>query len=237
MEFPSNAPTPELAALFPTRLPDPEQLVYDYVKAATEDGLASGIPALSFYADRARAAAEGRKVSVVRGWPAYPGVLPAIGVASGPETEDQQHEAEQGGFSGTVYATLADGSVGWADYYSEPIYSTVIVELIHENRDERDRLHNELRRILFPLRTTLLASDPQLKRVRVDAEKTEEDVGPPAAEAPFVMYISIFTVHVYYEMLEARLVGGDVVESVDPTPAVVPVDAVDVTVDPLSGYR
>src|SRR4051794_39123697 len=100
MEFPSNAPTPELAALFPTKPPDPEALVYEYVAAATADGLASGVPALSFYADRARSAAEGRKISVARGWPAYPGVVPAIGVASGPETEDQQHEAEQGGFAG-----------------------------------------------------------------------------------------------------------------------------------------
>lgn len=218
-EFPSNAPTPEIGALFPTKLPDPEQLVYDYVKAATADGLASGVPALSFYADRAQAASEGRKISVVRGWPAFPGQLPAIGVAAGPETEDQQHEAEAGGFAGTVYATVpSDQSTAWADYYAEPIYSTVIVELIHENRDERDRLHNELRRLLFPLRSTLLQADPQLRRVSVDAEKTEEQVGPPAAEAPFVMYISIFTVGVYYEMLEARTVGTGTVESIDPTP-------------------
>lgn len=219
--FPSNAPTPEIASLFPTRLPDPEQLVYDYVSRATADGLASGVPALSFYADRARSATEGRKISVVRGWPAYPGVLPAIGVASGPETEDQQHEAEQGGLAGTVYATVpSTGQTAWADYYTEPLYATVIVELIHENRDERDRLHNELRRILFPLRSTLLSNEPQLKKVTVDAEKTEEDVGPPAAEAPFVMYISIFTVHVYYEMLEARTIGTSTVQQVDWTPKV-----------------
>ena len=242
MEFPSNAPTPEIAALFPTRLPDPEQLVYDYVKAATADGLASGVPALSFYADRARAAAEGRKVSVVRGWPAFPGVIPAIGVAAGPETEDQQHEAEQGGFAGTVYATVpSTGATAWADYFVEPIYSTVIVELIHENRDERDRLHTELRRLLFPLRSTLLSADAQLRRIRVDAEKTEEEVGPPAAESPFVMFISIFTVHVYYEMLEARQVGVGVVESIDPTPTPIPpeqlLSGVDVVVVPSTGPR
>jgi hypothetical protein len=247
-EFPSNAPTPEVAAMFPTKLPDPEQLVYDYVAAATADGLASGVPALSFYADRGRSAAEGRKVSVVRGWPAYPGVLPAIGVAAGPETEDQQHESEQGGLAGTVYATVpSTGQLAWADYYAEPIYATVIVELIHENREERDRLHDELRRLLFPLRSTLLSQDPQLKRVRVDAEKTEETAGPPSDEAPLVVYISIFTVHVYYEMLEARKVGVDTVERVDPTPGTLPpppadgspwiVDGVEVVTVPPEGPR
>lgn len=206
LAFPSDAPSTELADLFPTILPDPEQLVYEYVVAAAANGLASGVPALTYYADRDR---EQPTIPVVRGWPAYPGSVPSIGVAAGPETEDQQHDGTDAGFAGTVvHRDEQDEIVGGADYFSQPLYTTVMVMLIHENRDERDRLHNELRRILFPLRSYLPAQDGQVRRVRVDAEKTEESGGPPIAEAPFVVYISLFTVHVYSEMLEARNVVG-----------------------------
>lgn len=202
--FPSNSTDPQLAQLAPTLLPDPEELVYEYVQQATAEGLPSGVPALSYYADRDR---EQPKVPVARGWPAYPGKVPAIGVAAGPETEDGQNESTQGGFAGRVQVEdPGDPGVplGVADYYSEPLYATVIVELIHENRDERDRLHNELRRLLFPLRSYLPGRDHLIRRVRVDAEKTEQTAGPPVVEAPLVVYVSVFTVHVYYEMLEAR---------------------------------
>lgn len=212
--FPPDTTDPALAAAFPTRLPDPEELVYEYVQSATQEGLRSGVPALSYYADRDR---DQPKVPVARGWPAYPGQVPAIGVAAGPETEDNQNEITQGGFVGRVSATDDDGEIiGFADYWAEPLYATVIVELIHENRDERDRLHNELRRLLFPLRTTLPARDLQIRRVRVDAEKTEQTAGPPVVEQPLVVYVSVFTVHVYYEMLEAREVipVGDTIRDI-----------------------
>jgi hypothetical protein len=94
--------------------------------------------------------------------------------------------------------------IGSADYFAEPLYVPVIVELIHENRDERDRLHNELRRLLFPLRRKLLGMDPLIRRVRVDSEKQDT----PMDEAPYVLYVSLFTVHVYFEMLEATNVTG-----------------------------
>src|SRR4051812_9773100 len=140
-DFPSPAPTPELGALFPTRLPDPEELVYEYVHRAAVEPVVSGIPALRFFATERP---DMPTIPVVRGWPAFPGKVPAIGVAAGPETEDQQHELTGGGFAGDVIARDAGGTVlGSASYYAEPLYSTVLVELIHENRDERDRLHNE----------------------------------------------------------------------------------------------
>lgn len=248
-EFASDAPTPELAALFPTVIPDVEGYVYQYVKAATAQGLASGVPALSFYADRARSAREGRVIDVVAGWPSYPGVVPAIGVALGTEGEDQQHETTQGGFAGTAYAYSdltfpADGSgltfaadgtgirplqgaevIGTADYYSEPLAATIMVLLIHENRDERDRLHDELRRVLFPLRRYLHRQDPQIKKVAIDAEKGEYASGPDVDLEPFVIYNSTFTVHVGYEMLEATNVGG--ADSV--------LGAIDVTVQQTDG--
>lgn len=208
LAFPSDAPTPELADLFPTILPEPERLVFEYVAAAAAAGVTSGLPALSYYADRDRVPQP--LIPVVRGWPAYPGKVPSIGVAAGPETEDQQHDSQEGGFAGSVTHVDPDTDliVGGADYYAEALYGTVLVVLIHENRDERDRLHHELRRILFPMRRDLLLQDPQVKRVRVDSERTEESGGPPVAEAPFVIYMSIFTVHVYYEMLEPRDVVG-----------------------------
>lgn len=215
-DFPSQAPTPELSEALVTRIPDPEQLVYEYVAQAAQQGLPSGVPALSFYADRARAQAEGRRIDVVRGWPAYPGVVPAIGIASGTEGEDQQHQVMQGGYAGEVLAYNDGGQViGAADYYSEPLYVPVIVQLIHENRDERDRLHEELRRVLFPIRSTLPRTDPQVKRVTLDGTKDEVSEGPPVVQAPFTVYISIFTVHVYCEMLEPRnIVAGSLGEPI-----------------------
>jgi hypothetical protein len=47
------------------------------------------------------------------------------------------------------------------------------VQLIHENRDERDRLHNELRRVLAPLKRRLPARDPQIHRTKVSSEKQD----------------------------------------------------------------
>lgn len=225
-QFPSFAPTADLAAAFPTVIPDVEQLVYEYVVAASAYGLETGVPALSFYSDRERSAREGRTIDVVRGWPAYPGVVPAIGVAAGPEGEDQQHELPGGGFVGDVYAHgwhfpedgsgialpdeggLATEIVGSATYFAEPLASTVMVELIHENRDERDRLHNELRRVLFPMRRWMPMRDHQVRKVAIDAEKSDQTIGPPESEQPFDMYVSLFTVHVLYEMLEATDVRG-----------------------------
>lgn len=231
-----------LGALFPTKIPDPERYVYDYVREAVSNGGISfpddlGVPLLlptdfdltaplSLYSNREDA----REIPVVRGWPAYPGEIPAIGVALGTESEDDQNEVESGGFAGTVVARDENGNViGTADYYAEPIYATIVVELIHTNRDERDRLHNELRRTLFPLRRKLIDRDPLIRRVRVDAEKQEL----PVDEQPLTIYVSVFTVHVYYEWLEATDVTGadGIIESVEST--VVPNDVADYTADEL----
>lgn len=234
-EFPSqvlSGPNADAATLFPTLLPDPEKLVYDFVKAAAAAAQPSGVPALSFYADRTRPQPE---IPVVRGWPAYPGKVPAIGVASGPESEDKQHELPAAGFAGDVVHREGGAIVATATYHAEPLYSTVLVELIHENRDERDRLHNELRRVLFPLRRKLPRLDQLVRKVQVDAEKTESSQGPPVVEQPFTVYLSIFTVHVYYEMLEASNVRGEdlTIGRIDvsvpievPDPAQPPVDVV-----------
>lgn len=206
-----------LGEIFPTVLPEPEKLVYQFVHDAAnpyaitfsdDDNLPVLLEAdfeqrgpLSLYASKD----DPRLIQVVRGWPAFPGQVPGIGVAIGTETEDDQHDAISAGFAGEAFAYDANGIViGSADYYSEPLYAPVIVELIHENRDERDRLHNELRRLLFPLRRKLLGMDSLIRRVRVDSEKQDA----PMDEAPYVLYVSLFTVHVYYEMLAAANVTG-----------------------------
>jgi hypothetical protein len=101
--------------------------------------------------------------------------------------------------------------LGAADYYSEPLYASVVVQLIHENRDERDRLHNELRRVLAPLKRRLPWRDPQISRTKVSSEK--QDV--PMDEQPFTMYVSMFTVEVWFEMLQAIDVVGPAASSSD----------------------
>jgi hypothetical protein len=217
-----------LADAFPTILPDPEKLVYEYLHDAVgapgpdgqpqhritfPEGGAVPLtlplefdqpPELGFYQDR-----PGPAIPVVRGWPAYPGKIPTIGVASGNEGEDQQQESEAAGFAGDVYALDANGQVvGSASYFAEALYIPVIVQLLHENRDERDRLHRQLRRVLVPLRRKLPGRDPQIKKVKVEAEKAEVSGGPPEVDQPFLVYLSVFTVHVWCEMLEATDVTG-----------------------------
>jgi hypothetical protein len=79
------------------------------------------------------------------------------------------------------------------------------VLLIHENRDERDRLHNQLRMVLTPLRTWLPTQDPLIKqRHRRHEQGRGLSDGPPVSEQPFTVYQSIVTVHVYCEMLTPR---------------------------------
>lgn len=208
----------DLGELFPTYLPEPEVDVYEHVLAATKAAyyfppdeaagpelpMAFAPPRLSFYSP---ARPDMPAIPVVRGWPAYPGAVPAIGVAVGNDTSDQQGESMQGGFAGQQVRHDDFGNiVGGADYYAEPLFASVIVELIHENRDERDRLHNELRRVLFPLRRLLPDRNELYKRVSVSGEKQEL----PLDEQPLTIYVSLFTVEVHYEMLEAtNIVGPD----------------------------
>lgn len=210
-----------LGELFPTYLPDIERLVYQYVVEATqwrvgfpEDGGGLTLPAtfsqrplLDFFAQCDLA---GLAIPVVRGWPAFPGKIPAIGVALGSEAEDAAQELEAGGFVGDVFALDSNGArVGTAAYFSLAMYTPVVVELIHENRDERDRLHEILKPTLFRLNRLLPDEDPKIHKVRVSAEKQEVSGGPPEADQPFVVYISVFTVECWYEMLEAVDVRGE----------------------------
>lgn len=230
-----SAGDPDLAAAFPTLVPAPEHYVYEYVRDACgvpvtdplrpQDRVEVGVrfplsignpltfpitfntpPAALLYADPYRSLAA-TPIQVVRGWPAYPGILPAIGIAVGPEPEDETEDGIGGGYAGQSVLYYDDGSLfGSCDYYSEPYSSTIVVELIHENRDERDRLHDELRRILFPLRSKLLARDPKLRKVHMDAERTE--LSDEISNKPFLIYASIFTVQVWGEMLVAENVTG-----------------------------
>lgn len=224
----------EAGELFPTLLPDPEQIVYDYVLAATKprqkfpEELSGGItvpstmgslrPLLDLHPGRQ----DSPGIDVVRGWPAYPGTIPAIGIATVTESEDQQRDVIQGGFAGDLYAVDRDtrATVAQASYYVEPLYAVVVVELIHENRDERDRLHNALRRTMFPLRRILPSGTPLIRRVQVDAERQEL----PLDEQPLTIYASLFSVHVWYEMLTAIDVSG--LEQM--------IDGIEVTVDPTT---
>lgn len=227
-----GAADPNLGYLFPTKLPDPEVLVYEMVRDSVEAFVLfpdDALYGLTLPLEFSNPPLVGWKsnpqdtdpvIPVLRGWPEYPGKVPAIGVQIGNESEDDQYAAISAQFAGEATVTDDAGNIiGSADYWSQPLYSPVIVELIHENRDERDRLHNELRRVLFPLARRLPMRDPLVKRVRVDAEKQEL----PMEEQPRPIYVSIFTVHVYYEMLEAANVTGpeghvtEVVTSIEPT--------------------
>lgn len=216
LRFPFAAPA-DAGSLFPAYIPNCEQIVWDELNDATqtcaffpeeETGLPFPIefthpPDLGLFAgkDESYLQANGKPippVTVVRGWPSYPGAVPQIGVAIATENEDASERLGQGGFAGDIYARDQDGNiVASAAYYAEPLYSVVIVELIHENRDERDRLHNQLRRRLYPLRHLAPDRTPIVKEVQVQSEK--QDL--PVDEQPLVIYVSVFTVEMWSEAL------------------------------------
>lgn len=236
MKFPSPTLDGDSNAglIFPTILPDPELLVYEHIVAATSWHVRFGDeqpltlplafnqpPELRYFAER-----EGPTIPVVRGWPAYPGEVPSIGVAGGTDSVDDQNQPESSGFAGDVAAMDADGNVvATAAYFAHTIYTTVIVQLLHENRDERDRLHSELRRVLVPLQRRLPGQDPRVRKVRVDSERQDVDGGPPVSKEPFIVYLSIFTVHVWHEMLEAVDVRGRIDNGL--------IEALDITIVPI----
>lgn len=229
-----NGGNQALRDVFPTILPEPEKLVYEHVRDATRTRIVfpddpsyfitlpatfDTPPLLNFYRDGVTQwypKDPSRKAHPQEGeWPIipvsrgtslpFPGTVPAISVGLGNDSEDQALGHEGGGFAGDVYAVDAQGNViGSASYFSEPLYASIVVQLIHENRDERDRLHNELRRVLAPLKRRLPQRDPQIHRTAVSSEK--QDV--PMDEQPMLMYVSIFTVEVWFEMLQAIDVTG-----------------------------
>lgn len=245
-----------LGDVFPTVLPEPEKLIYEHVRDATGSRIVfpddptfyvtlpaqfDQTPLLNFYPDGVTqwyAADPARKRHPKEGeWPVipvsrgtalpYPGTVPAISVGLANDSEDSATDSEGGGFAGDAYAYDAQGNVvGSAAYFSQPLYASVVVQLIHENRDERDRLHNELRRVLAPLTRRLPQREPQIHRTKVSSEK--QDV--PMDESPYVMYVSVFTVEVWFEMLqamdvvgtEAIITGLPLTVAIDPT--IVPIE-------------
>lgn len=218
LSFPAVAPT-DVAELFPSYLPSAEQIVWDALNDETQSGVVfpedteSGLtlplefsnpPGLGLFAGtdpETYPTVNGianQPVVIVKGWPAYPGAIPQIGVAVAQENEDGASRLGQGGFASDAYAYDEEGNViATCAYYAEPLYSVVVVELIHENRDERDRLHNQLRRALYPLRHIVPSSNPLVKELQVQSEK--QDL--PVDEQPFTVYVSVFTVEVWTEAL------------------------------------
>lgn len=251
LAFPPVAPL-DLAALFPTYMPQVERVVYERIKEACSsrtifpfDGQGLPLPAafnvppdISLYAgwdstypnpmfgqappNAPAQPATVPPILVVRGWPAYPGAIPAIGVCETNTSEDDGETAIDAGFAGDVYATDQLGNViATAAYYAEALSVTVVVELIHLNRDERDRLHDQLYRVIYPLRRLLPSSSSQISEVKVSNEKQEL----PVPEQPDPMYVSIFTVMVACEVLiPTEIVANGMVEQIITavTPIVIP---------------
>jgi hypothetical protein len=218
LTFPPVAPE-NVAELFPSYLPSAEQIVWDTLNDATQCGVLfpedtdlglvlpltfENPPDIGLFADtdpETYPTVNGIKNSpivIVKGWPAYPGQIPQIGVAVASENEDGSQRLGQGGFAGDAYARDEEQNiVASCAYYAEPLYSVVIVELIHENRDERDRLHNQIRRALYPLRHLVPSSNPLVKELQVQSEKTDL----PVDEQPLTIYVSVFTVECWTEAL------------------------------------
>lgn len=218
-KFPPQPPE-GAESLFPSFLPDVEQIVWNALNDATqvgaffpEDTDDGGLvlpveldfpPDVGLFAEtdpETYPTVNGIKnapVKVVKGWPAYPGQVPAIGVAISTENEDGSGRLGQGGFAGDIFGRDEHGNiVASAAYYAEPLYSVVVVELIHENRDERDRIHDQLRRRLYPLRHLVPSASAIVKELAVQSEKNEL----PLDEQPLTIYVSVFTVEVWSEAL------------------------------------
>ena len=208
-----------IGRLFPTVIPDCETIIWQALNDATkasvpfpEDVEGQGIflpaafstpPGLALIPgmDETYPPVGGNEIvpiPIVRGWPTLPGVLPKIGVATTIENEDGTERLGQGGFAGDLDALDEEGKViATCAYYAEPLYSTVIVELIHENRDERDRLHRHLRARLYPLRHQVPETYGTVKELSVQSEKQEL----PVDEQPYTIYASVFTIEMWSEAL------------------------------------
>ena len=232
-------PGDEVPRSFPAYIPSAEQLVWDVLNDQTEScvvfpedseqGLVlplefSTPPGIGLFAGTDPVTyptvngIPNAPVMIIKGWPTYPGQIPSIGVAVATENEDGAQRLGQGGFAGDAYAYDEQGNItATCAYYAEPMYSVVVVELIHENRDERDRLHNQIRLALYPLRHIVPGSNPLIKEIQLQSEKQEL----PVDEQPLTLYISVFTVEVWSE----ALIPTEVIIS----PAVV--ERIDVTVD------
>lgn len=231
----------DLGALFPTVIPAVEHAIYWHVRNACEShtifpsegsGLPlpadfSILPEVSLYRDKdgTYTIPVGQNtgqaippIPVVRGWPAYPGSVPSIGVAEATSEDDESEDTIQGGFAGDVTAYDSNGNpVATCAYYAEPLLISIVVELIHENRDERDRLHDQLRRVIFPLKHLLPGQSPQIRRVQISAEK--QDL--PQDELPRPIYVSLYTVNVGCEaLIPTEIAPTTVVEAVTVTPTV-----------------
>lgn len=147
-------------------------------------------------------------------------------------SEDDAERTAQAGFAGDVYATDDQGNVlATCAYYAEPLMVTVIVELIHLNRDERDRLHEQLYRVVYPLRHLLPSSSAQVREVRINSEKNEL----PVDEQPLTMYVSLFTVEVAAEaLIPSEIVPGGVIEQLAVTTT--PLIPITYVTDPQDGF-
>lgn len=240
----AQGPGPSPAApgqIFPAWIPQAEIFVWEALDDATRTGVAipedveaAGLflplsfdqaPDLALFAgtDETYPPVAGHPVKpipVVRGWPAYPGAVPQIGVAVATENEDGSEKLGQGGFAGDVFAQDQNGKItATCAYYAEPLYSTVVVELIHENRDERDRLHNMIRRRLYPLRHMIPSAYSTVKEIAIQSEKQEL----PVDEQPLTIYVSLFTVEMWAEalipttVLTGAGITGKVEVNVEPT--------------------
>lgn len=218
LTFPPVLPT-DPGALFPAYIPSCEQLVWDELNDATQtclvfpeddDGTVGIVLPATFTAPPDIGLFVGsttsRPITIVKGWPAFPGEIPAIGVAVTSENEDAAQRLGQGGFAGDATATDDFGNViATCAYYAEPLYTSVVIELIHENRDERDRLHDQIRRKLYPLRHRAPSSSSLIKELQVQNEKSEL----PVDEQPLTLYVSLFTVEMWFEaLIPTEVVAG-----------------------------
>jgi hypothetical protein len=221
--FPQVTPE-DLGALFPAFIPNAETLVFDLLNEACQastvfpqDGSGLPLPAafeippgIALYSlvmpdGSSQGGHQSRRIPVVQGWPTYPGVLPQIGVALSNDAPDQASRTTYAGFAGDAVAVDANGVLlASASYWADPRYESVVVELIHENRDERDRLYSQLRRLLYPLRHTLPQNSPLIKEVSISGEKQEL----PLDEQPLTIYVALFTVEVWSEALIPSDVAG-----------------------------
>lgn len=202
-------PVSDAATTFPTRSPDVGQYVLEYVQDLAVEGLADGAPALSFYADPAQSVAEQKAIAVVPDWPVYPGEVPVLGVARGPQPAGSSSSGA-GVLAGEVVAVDEATGIPYASatYYVHAQSAEIVVELLHDDRGERDRLHDALQRGLAPLGRVLQQRDPLVRDVTVTGRKRELEPEAPASVVPATLHLSVFSVLVNYELLEAHDVGG-----------------------------
>lgn len=143
-------------------------------------------------------------VRVLKADPQSPSELPCIGINRIDDSESAQSITDS---EGTAYnPDTAQLETFYGTFFSESLE----VRVWHTNADERDRLYQTVKAILFATRTSLVAQG--LLNINLRGGRDEQDSS--MAQAPMILYWSTITMS-YLNPLNVSFIGNvDIIQSI-----------------------